>query len=138
MKKFKKNIINRFLPKKFKGLTKKYMLEMIFDDELQKHWVPEEGDIIVGETGNVFVISVVDDLHEKIGGKRYYFGGGSCARSGSGVMDSTFYYTANESGVYIHPINGPIENLNHSSIRDFKFVPYPHELRDRCPKLNFK
>jgi predicted enzyme involved in methoxymalonyl-ACP biosynthesis len=45
-----------------------------------------------------------------------------------GILDSTFCYTANESGKKYHPLDGEIEDLYHSSIRDFKFVPYPHEL----------
>lgn len=118
-----------FLPDEFKGLSKEYILDCIFNTEIQKNWVPGMGDIIVGPTGNIFVISEVDELHESIGGRRYYYGGGACSRGDSGVLDSTFCYTANESGIYYHPIKGKIENLYHSPIREYRYVPYPHELK---------
>lgn len=129
MKKFDKEKLEFYLNNEsFKGLSKKYILDCIFNDDIQKKWRPNVGDVIVGETGNIFVISGVDYLHESLGGNRYYFGGGSCSRNDSGVLDSTYCYTANESGKYIHPIKGEIENSSHSSIREFKYVPYPHEL----------
>lgn len=84
------------------------------------------GDIIITYTGNIYVISGIDNLNESLGGKRYYFGGG-CNRDGGNILDSTYCYTANESGEYFHPINGKQKNLYHSSIRDFRYVPYPHE-----------
>ncbi len=130
MKMFNKEDLKFFLPKEFKGLSKQYLLNCIFNEVIQSKWNPSVGDIIVGKTGNIFVISVVDTLHEALGGTRYYFGGGSCNRDGGHFLDSTFYYTANESGIYYHPSKGKIENLNHSSIRDFRYVPYPHELKN--------
>lgn len=126
---YDKETLEFFLPDEFKGLSKEYILDCMFDNEIQKNWVPGMGDIIVGPTGNIFVISVVDELHESIGGTRYYYGGGSCNRDGGRVLDSTFYYTANESGIYYHPIKGKIKNYNHSSIREYRYVPYPHELK---------
>ncbi len=111
----------------FKGLSKEYILECIFDNDIQNSWNPSVGDVIVGCTGNIFVISGMDNLHESLGGKMYYFGGGSCNRDGGNILDSTFCYTANESGKYIHPLNGEENNFNHSSIRKFRYVPYPHE-----------
>ena len=127
MKEFDKETLKLYLPKMFKGLRKEYILECIFDKEIQTKWTPSVGDLIVGCTGNIFVISVIDKLHEKLGGNRYYFGGGSCNRDGGNILDSTFCFTANESGKYIHPTKGERDNLNHSSIRDFRYVPYPHE-----------
>lgn len=129
MKEFEKEKVELFLPDSFKGLSKKYLLDCIFNEEIQKNWSPGLGDIIIGSTGNVFVISGVENLHEKIGGKKYYFGGGSCNRDGGNVLDSTFCFTANESGKNYHPINGEVEDFYHSCIRDFKYVPYPHELK---------
>ena len=105
----------------FKGLSKEYIMEAIFNSDIQNKWHPQVGDIIVGETGNIFVISAMDRLHERLGGDRYYFGGGYCNR------DSAYCFTANESGKYIHPLNGEQFNLYHHSIREFKYVPYPHE-----------
>jgi hypothetical protein len=63
-------------------LNKKYLLECIFNKKIQQKWTPNVGDVIVGCTGNIFVISAIDNLHECIGGKLFYFGGGSCNRDG--------------------------------------------------------
>lgn len=126
-KKFNKKDLESYLPNNFKSLSKKYLINCIFDEKIQSEWIPSIGDIIVGCTGNVFVISNIDNLHESLGGKRYYFGGGSCNRNGGNVLDSTYSYTANKSGKYIHPIKGEQPNLYHSSIQDFRYVPYPHE-----------
>jgi hypothetical protein len=120
--------------KTFKGLSKNYILEAVFNDDIQKNWRPQVGDIIVGCTGNIFVISGMDRLHESIGGTTYYFGGSSCSRDGSGILDDTYCFTANESGKYFHPLKGEQENSYHSSIRDFRYVPYPHERNDKKPK----
>lgn len=125
MEDFNKEDLDFFLPDFFKGLSKEYLLECIFDETIQKNWMPTVGDIIVGCTGNVYVISGIDNLHEKLGGKRYYFG--SCNHTGGNILDETYCYTANESGKYYHPTEGEIINSYHSSIRKFKFVPYPHE-----------
>lgn len=124
---FIKETLEFHLPDEFKELPKEYIMDCIFDSDIQDKWVPQVGDIIVGCTGNVFVISGMDNLSDKLGGNKYYFGGGCCNRDGGIVMDSTFCFTANESGRYIHPIDGEQNNLYHSSIREFKFVPYPHE-----------
>ena len=129
MKIFEREELDFFLPKSFKGLSKKYILECIFNEDIQKEWIPSLGDVIVGCTGNIFVIGGVDFLNETLGGKRYYFGGGSCNRSGGCVLDETYCYTANESGKYIHPTKGEQANPYHSSIRNFRFVPYPHEIK---------
>lgn len=128
MKKFNKKSLKFYLPESFKGLSKKYILKCVFNKDLQNKWKPVIGDIIVGPTGNIFVISGKDSLHESLGGPRYYFGGRSCTKKDSCILDDTFCFTANESGKYIHPLEGEQENPYHSSIRDFRFVPYPHEL----------
>lgn len=112
----------------FKGLSKEYILETIFNEDIQKKWQPQIGDIIVGCTGNIFVISGMSALDEKLGGNLYYFGGGSCNRDGGHILDSTYCFTANEDGKFIHPLEGEQENLYHSSIRKFRYVPYPHEI----------
>ena len=131
MEKFIKEDLEFYLPNKpFKGLSKEYILEAIFNDEIQKKWSPQVGDIIVGSTGNIFVISDSENLHESIGGKRYYFGGGSCSSDGGSALDSTYCFTANESGIYYHPYHGVQDNPYHSSIRNFKYVPYPHERKN--------
>lgn len=128
MRKFIKSDLEFFLPDSFKGLSKRYILDCIFNDKIQKKWKPQVGDIIVGCTGNIFVIGGKADLHESLGGTEYYFGGGTCNRDGGNILDSTYCHTANESGKYIHPIDGEQTNYYHASIREFKFVPYPHEL----------
>jgi hypothetical protein len=131
MEKFDREELEFFLPDRFKGLSKDYLMDCIFNEDIQKRWSPQKGDIMVGPTGNIFVISVVEQLHESIGGRKYYFGGGSCNRDGGSVLDSTYYFTANRSGKYIHPTKGEQTNPYHSSIKNFRFVPYPHELVSR-------
>jgi len=128
MKEFDKEDLEHYLPtKSFKGLSKEYIMEAIFNTDIQDKWQPQVGDVIVGSTGNIFVLSGMDRLASSLGGNRFYFGGGSCNRDGGIVLDSTYCYTANESGDYIHPIEGKMDNLYHSSLRDFRYVPYPHE-----------
>jgi hypothetical protein len=130
MKKFKKSDIKFFL-KPFKGLTKKYMMDCIFNEDIQSKWYPQVGDIIVGCTGNVFVISGQDMLHEKLGGTRWYFGGSMCNRTGGNTLDETYCYTMNADGKFIGWTKDArleeMDNLYHSSYKDFRFVPYPHE-----------
>lgn len=126
---FNRQELEFYLPNSFKKLSKSYMLDCIFNSTIQANWIPDVGDIIVGKTGNIFVISGKENLDDSIGCTMYYFGGSSCNREGGCVLDSTHCYTANESGIYFHPINGIQTNLYHSSIRAFKFVPYPHELK---------
>jgi len=128
MKEFNKENLDFYLnDKSFKGLSKKYIMEAIFNNDIQSKWKPQVGDIIVGCTGNIFVISGMYRLSKNLGGTLYYFGGRSCNRNGGNVLDETYCYTANESGKYIHPLNGEQKNLYHSLIRDFRYVPYPHE-----------
>lgn len=127
MKKFKHELLEIHLPERFKGLRKDYLIGCIFDDEIQQRWVPGVGDIIVTNMGRIYVISAKENFDERIGGTMYYYGGGACNRDGGHVLDSTFCYTANESGKYYHPIKGEVENLYHTSIRNFRYVPYPHE-----------
>jgi hypothetical protein len=127
MKEFNKEDLIFYLPKSFKGLSKDYLIDCVFDDDIQKNWTPSIGDIIIGSTGNIFVISGKETLHYSIGGTIYYFGGGSCNRTGGNILDSTYCYTANESGIYYHPLFGEQSNSSHTSIRNFRYVPYPHE-----------
>jgi len=127
---FELEYLSFFLPASFKGLSKEYIIKCIFDEEIQNNWNPGTGDVIVGPTGNVFVISNTEFLHETLGGIRYYYGGFSCNRNGGNILNETACYTANESGVYYDPIKGETPNLDHSSIRQFRYVPYPHELKN--------
>ena len=128
MSEFIKEDLEFYLPNSFKGLSKQYLLDCIFNKKIQSKWKPSLGDVMVGYTGNIFVISAVEELDKSIGGNMYYFGGGACTRNNSNILDSTFCYTANESGKYYHPINGEQKNYFHSSIREFRYIPYPHEL----------
>jgi len=137
MDKFEKEKLHQFLPNTFKGLSKAYIIKCIFDEKIQKEWRPGVGDIIVGETGNVFVISAKEELHQDLGGTRYYYGGSMCSRDGSNFMRSTMCYTMNESGKWytwadVSDIGkfGIIEKENyyHTSYKNYRYVPYPHEL----------
>ncbi len=129
-KEFNKEDLEFFLPKTFKGLNKQYILDCIFNKEIQDKWQPEEGDVIVGGTGNVFTISNKTHLHEDLGGDLFHFGGGMCSRDGGNIMNETYTYTMNKYGKWITWNNGKlteIKNFYHSKFSDFKFIPYPHE-----------
>lgn len=131
MNKFKKSDVKFFLKDSFKGLSKKYMIDCIFNEQIQKKWYPRVGDIIVGCTGNIFVISGKHTLHEDLGGNTFFFGGGLCNRNGGCFMDDTYCSILNKDGMkYVHSDNG-IEKVNdpyYSKFEDFRYVPYPHEL----------
>lgn len=129
--KFIRKDVAMFMENSFKGLSKKYILDAIFNEEIQKNWNPSVGDIIVGSTGNIFVISAEHSLAESMGGKKFFFGGGMCSRDGGNIMNETYCYTMNESGRNYTWVDGeirPINDVYHSSYKDFRYVPYPHEL----------
>lgn len=128
MKEFNEEDLEFFLPKSYKGLSKQYILDKIFNEAIQKNWNPKEGDIIVGSTGNVFVISATHNLTEELGGKLYFFGGGLCSRNGGSLANETYCHTMNKDGLWYEYGKEPKQDCYHSSISDFKFVPYPHEL----------
>jgi hypothetical protein len=120
-----------YLPTSFKGLTKKYMLDCIFNEGIQKGWYPREGDVIVGYTGNIFTVSAKHTLIENLGGTLFFFGGGLCNRDGGCTLNETYSYKMNKSGKWIqHTLGGyeEVNNLYHSAFSDFRYVPYPHEL----------
>ena len=132
MKEFDKEEISYFLPNYFKGLSKKYILDVIFNEDIQKNWSPRVGDVIVSCTGNIFTISGEHQLVSELGGKIFFFGGGLCNREGSNVLNETYCYTMNFSGKWYTYENGTIvekPNCYHSSWKNFRYVPYPHELK---------
>lgn len=133
MKEFDRDDLKFLLPRTFKSLSKKYILEQIFDEELQARWEPQVGDIIVTNTGNIFVISGNHVLSGDLGGELFFFGGGLCTKDGSNIMNETYSYTMNKSGKWLEEFNNDeikqnFKNAYHSSFKDFRFVPYPHEL----------
>lgn len=131
MTKFNKEDLEFYLPTSFKGLSKEYILDKIFNKDIQYSWYPKIGDVIVGCTGNIFVISNSHNLVGELGGELFFFGGGMCNRDGGNIMDQTYSYTMNESGKWFtYTANGIEEkkNFNHSSWKEFRYVPYPHEL----------
>ena len=128
---FNREELEFFLPDSFKGLSKAYIIDAIFNSKIQKNWKPQEGDVIVGCTGNVFVISGESNLVKELGGTLFFFGGHMCNRDGGIILNETACFTMNESGTwYTHTSEGikPVWNNSHSSWKDFRFVPYPHEL----------
>lgn len=128
MKDFNKEDLEFFMPPSFKGLSKQYMIDKIFDKDIQKDWKPKTGDIIVGETGNVFVISSTHVLVDELGGNLYFFGGGLCNRTGGNLLNETYSFTMNKDGLWYQHGREPKEDSYHSSFYDFRYVPYPHEL----------
>ena len=137
MSRFKKDTLKQFLPTTFKGLSKKYIIDAVFDKKIQATWKLQVGDIIVGSTGNVFVISAYHQGHKKVGGDKYFFGGGLCNRNGSCLLNETFSFVMNEDGLeYFYGENGieTRENSWYSKFTDFRFVPYPHENKKYCTR----
>jgi len=138
MKKFNKKELEFHLPDNFKGLNKKYILDCIFNKEIQNKWKPNVGDIIVGETGNVFVISSKRDLEEELGGPLYFFGGYLASPINNLNMNNITCYVMNSKGFKFKGLNTYIV----SSFSDFRYVSYPHEkkiinkLKDKNKTLN--
>jgi hypothetical protein len=131
IEKFKKSDIDFHLKGSFKGLSKKYMMDCIFNASIQEKWKPQIGDIIVGCTGNIFVIGNIEKLHPDLEGERCYYGGSMCSRDGSSFMRETCCYTMNKSGKYIGWGEEGLEeqeNPYHGSYSNYRFVPYPHEI----------
>lgn len=134
---FKENLeffLNSKTP--FKGLSKRYIIECCLNKDIQSSWQPKVGDIIVGETANIFVISGHHHLVESIGGDMYFFGGGLCNRDGGCFMDSTYCFTINRSGVKYGIDGKPEQDCYHSSFSKFRYVPYPHELPKSAQFIN--
>jgi len=129
--KFNKKDLEFYLPESFKGLSKSYILEKICDKKIQDSWIPKVGDIIVGRTGNIFVISGEHKLVEELGGTVYFFGGGLCSRDGSSFLNDTYSICLNKDGCkYSRTWEGIKKEYDsyYSKISDFRYVPYPHEL----------
>lgn len=127
---FNKEDLDFFLPKSFKGLSKEYILEAVFNEQIQKNWRPQIGDVIVGRTGNVFVISGYHQTHESLGGDKFFFGGSLCSRDGGNFLNDTHCYVLNKDGMeyyYGHSGIEKQENPYYSKFSDFRYVPYPHE-----------
>lgn len=129
---FDKEKLNFFLPKSFKGLSKEYILDKLFDNEIQNNWNPQIGDIIVGSTGNIFVISNKHNSVEELGGTLFFFNGVLCNRSGGNILNETISSTMNQSGLWFYYDEQMIiktkYNPYHTKIANFRYVPYPHEL----------
>ena len=130
MEEFDKDDLDFYLPDSFKGLSKEYMIDCIFDEDIQKNWKPTVGDVMVGNTGNVWVISAWHKTHLDMGGDKFFFGGGLCNRDGGIFLNETYTFVMNEDGLeYVHGENGIItrDNLYYSKFSNFRYVPYPHE-----------
>lgn len=128
MKEFNKEDLEFFLPNTWRGISKDYILDKVFDKEVQSGWIPTIGDIIVGCTGNIFIISGKHELIKELGGTVYFFGGGFCNRNGSSQMNETYCPTMNKDGLWYEFGKKPTKNVWHSSYKDFRFVPWPHEI----------
>lgn len=123
MDKFDTETLDFHLPTAYKGMTKSYMLSCMFNSKIQKKWIPGVGDVIVGETGNIFVISGMHHLKEELGGPLYFFGGGLCNRDGGCNLNSTKSYVMNKDGKKYTELD--VHRI--SKVSEFRYVPYPHE-----------
>jgi hypothetical protein len=126
----------RFHLNPFNGLSKKYIIDCAFDNDIQSKWEPAIGNIILGPTGNIFVISGKHHTHESLGGDKFFFGGGLCNRDGGFVMNETYCNVLNKDGLeYYYDFNGDgmsiksRENSYYSKFEDFRWIPYPYQLK---------
>lgn len=126
--KFVKATLNHFLPDSFKGLSKPYIMDAVFNDEIQSKWGPQVGDVIVGSTGNIFVIGGVHRLSGDIGGDKYFFAPGLCNRGDGCFLDSTYTSVLNKDGKKHEPAQPPKDDPFYSAFSEYRYVPYPHEL----------
>lgn|SRR5574343_507544 len=85
-----------YLPNEFKGMTKQYILDCYFNDKIQNNWSPNIVDVIVGNTGNIFVISGHHRTTETLGGNIYFFGGFLYAEADSCRMTKHTCYAMNK------------------------------------------
>lgn len=123
--KFKKSDLKYWL-KPFNGLTKKYMMECIFDKELQASWKPKVGDLMCGPTGNIFPIAGKHHLHESLGGPVFFYAPTLCNRDGGNIMNSTHCSLMNETGFRPDaPFDWDVYTV--SKFSDYRWIPYPHE-----------
>jgi hypothetical protein len=127
IREFIKEDLEFYLPDSFKGLSKQYILDKIFNIKIQKNWKPSVGDVIVGFTGNVFVISGRHQFVPELGGDLFFFGGHGCNRDSNNKLNSTACYLMNEKGETSE--NCEYDTYNVSSFSDYRFVPYPHEIK---------
>lgn len=51
-----KQLLELFLPDQFKGLSKEYIIECVFNIEIQKNWVPKLGDLTVSLMADLYVL----------------------------------------------------------------------------------
>ena len=122
-----------YLPNSFKGMSKDYMLHSIFNETIQRTWKPRVGDVIVGPTGNIFVIAGYHTLVPELGGTAYFFAPVFCSRDGSNVISDTICSVLNESGLkYSYTDIGikAAEDTYYDSWKNYRYVPYPHELEN--------
>lgn len=133
-KKFIKKDLEFYLPENFNGISKNYILSTIFDSEIQNSWKPAVGNLIVGRTGNIFVISAKSELVKELGGTTFLFAGDFCNRDGGNIMNSTYSSVLNEDGLeYYYDAEDYYkiktrENCYYNKFSDYRWVPYPHEL----------
>lgn len=119
--------ISFLMPESFKGMPKSYMLACAFHPDIQENWQPQTGDVMVGQTGNVFVISGMFTLVEEFGGPLFYFGTHPCATDSS-IMDSNCSFVMNKSGLkHDYSRDALVTHPRYSKISKFRFIPYPHE-----------
>lgn len=115
----------------------KYVLDVLFNEDVQKSWKPQVGDLFATHTGNIYVISGDHNLTEELGGRLFFFGGGMCTRGDGCIMDETYCYTMNKDGLSWHwGENGKRSTEkahNHSAISKFRWIPRVGEYKEKLP-----
>jgi 8-oxo-dGTP pyrophosphatase MutT (NUDIX family) len=131
----------RWMINPIKGLPITYVFNCALNEEIQKNWKPQIGDVIFGPTGNFFVISGKHSLHERFDGDTYFFGGSFYAKNDSNILSELGCSALNKHGIkfeyvddseYPEPFNKFEKNGGfgtYSAFYDFRYIPYPHELK---------
>ncbi len=112
------------------GLSVKYILDVVKNEDIQKSWKPKMGDLMVGSTGNLWVLSNSQKLCQELGGELFFFGGNTCVRGAGILMDQTMCYTVNKEG---KSWRGEENDPYHSSFDRFRWVPRVGEYKEKLP-----
>ncbi len=59
-----RELLQTFLPDEFRGLDKQYMIQCVFNEEIQKNWIPKIGDITISLMADIYVLESDNKVSE--------------------------------------------------------------------------
>lgn len=107
-------------------VSKEYILDCVFHERMQEEWDPRVGDLMIGPTGNIWIISSKQNFCESFGGPMFFFGGNLCSRDGGCIMNETTCYTMNKDGFWYEWKDGNIvkeKTPSHCGFKDMRWIP---------------